>query len=161
MEPECIDACLRVWQGLELTLRSAETAGAAFSVVIILAGTNDLSRVLGQQYSLDDVVNNLKRLHETAYSYNCRTVALTIPESFAEGRWKTAKEIRERINEEMREFADQSDGKTLLVDLATQLPYFDLLPEDRNQYWDDGLHLTKNGYSRMACIIHSTLHAWI
>jgi len=166
-DPECVDACGKLWPGLRRALAGARRAGRPYALVLLLAGTNDLSRVLGGVYSQDSVLDNLKLLHSTAHDHQAQTAAITIPESFAEKRWQRAKEIREQLNESLKgcvsEWNDNNNcgsdqrrdfQKSIIIDLDREFKYFDLSMDERQRFWDDGLHFTPDGYKKMANICY-------
>ncbi len=43
------------------------------------------------------------------------------------------------------------------VDLCSAVPYFDMDKDTRDNIWDDGLHLTKEGYEMMGDAIASRM----
>lgn len=42
-------------------------------------------------------------------------------------------------------------------DLKSSLPYHSLSPNDRDEYWDDGLHLSPAGYDWMGGLVANAL----
>ena len=54
----------------------------------------------------------------------------------------------------MKELAAQSEGRTLLVDLATRIPWIG----EREVHWDyDGVHFKPAGYAAIAGLIFEVL----
>lgn len=43
------------------------------------------------------------------------------------------------------------------MDLCSAVPYFDMDKDTRDNIWDDGLHLTKEGYEMMGDAIASRM----
>lgn len=42
-------------------------------------------------------------------------------------------------------------------DLKSSLPYHSLSHEDRDEYWDDGIHLSPSGYDWMGSLVANAL----
>ena len=70
---------------------------------------------------------------------------------------RVLREVRIKVNQGLQKFAEESQGKVVLVDLATRLPLKSLSAEDRKKYWDDGVHFTPAGYDFVAEIIFDSL----
>ncbi|QLI73015.1 uncharacterized protein G6M90_00g100570 [Metarhizium brunneum] len=87
--------------------------------VIILGGTNDLAYMVPPE----EMYKSFQANWDIALAKGSKVLALTIPES----RSKPAHAF----------------------DLHAKLPYHSLSAEDRQKYWDDGLHLTDQGYEWM------------
>ena len=145
-----------------------------FDWVIILGGTNDAAHV--KNFGDDDsfmnqlisiwkprIVRDIEVLHEIAHSYGARTVLLTIPETAYEAwpNYKTLWVMRNRINEDLRDYARRSQGNVVLCDLANQLPRHSLSLQAQSILWNDHLHLTPYGYDKMAEIVYQCLRPYL
>lgn len=145
-----------------------------FDWAIILAGTNDVAHV--KNFGDDDsfmnqlisiwapkIFKDIINLHEDAYRYGSRTVLLTIPESAYESwpQFKVLWIMRKRINQQLRQFAAQSQGRTILCDLAVQIPRHSLSPQLQKLFWSDHLHLTPLGYDKMAEVVYKCLKPYL
>ena len=145
-----------------------------FDWVIILGGTNDVAHV--KNFGDDDsfmsqlisiwkprIVRDIEVLHEIAHRYGARTVLLTIPETAYEAwpNYKTLWVMRNRLNEDLRDYARRSHGSVVLCDLANQLPRHSLSLQAQSILWNDHLHLTPYGYDRMAEIVYQCLKPYL
>lgn len=145
-----------------------------FDWVIILGGTNDVAHV--KNFGDDDsfmnqlisvwkprIVRDIEVLHEIAHKYGARTVLLTIPETAYEAwpNFKTLWVMRKKINQDLRKYARQSQGNTVLCDLAAKLPRHSLPLQSQNLLWNDHLHLTPYGYDKMADIVYQCLKPYL
>merc|ERR1712166_1173365 len=83
-------------------------------VVLILGGTNDLSRMHPRH-----ITELLLSLHGIAHSTGAITGILTIPESLnSYTKTETFKHVREEVNKALCDFAKENPDKTFLVDVA-------------------------------------------
>lgn len=145
-----------------------------FDWVIILGGTNDVAHV--KNFGDDDsfmnqlisiwkprIVRDIEVLHEIAHRYGARTVLLTIPETAYEAwpNYKTLWVMRNRLNEDLRDYARRSQGNVVLCDLANQLPRHSLSLQAQSILWNDHLHLTPYGYDKMADIVYQCLKPYL
>lgn len=145
-----------------------------FDWVIILGGTNDAAHV--KNFGDDDsfmnqlisiwkprIVRDIEVLHEIAHRYGARTVLLTIPETAYEAwpNYKTLWVMRNRINEDLRDYARRSQGNVVLCDLANQMPRHSLSLQAQSILWSDHLHLTPYGYDKMAEIVYQCLKPYL
>ncbi|EFZ00327.2 GDSL-like Lipase/Acylhydrolase [Metarhizium robertsii ARSEF 23] len=108
--------------------------------VIILGGTNDLAYMVPPE----EMYKSFQANWDIALAKGSKVLALTIPESRSKPAWviQNRSEINSSIlaHEEFNYHA---------FDLHAKLPYHSLSAEDRQKYWDDGLHLTDQGYEWM------------
>lgn len=79
-----------------------------------------------------------------AIARGVKVIALTIPE--CEARVKMADETRRLINQGI---ITHKQPNFHALDLYTLIPFHSLPAADRERYWDDGLHLTADGYDWM------------
>merc|ERR1712100_759264 len=88
-------------------------------VVLILGGTNDLSRMTPNR-----ILENVLKLHEIAHGTGAITGVLTIPQCFSSfaSKQEPFREVREQVNEGLHSFVRQSKGRAFLVDMAIHFP---------------------------------------
>ena len=125
------------------------------NLVIILGGTNDLTK---QNSTEQNLFENIKKLHEIVHKAGIRTVAVTIPDSNAPmlpGR-NEKETVWENVNDKIREFAIGKDN-IILCDLAEELPYRTMSDDEKKLFWDDDLHFNPMGYDKMAEIIYDVI----
>lgn len=142
--------------------------------IIILGGTNDILHV--KNFGDDDeflnqlediwqprITKDIEKLHQIAYTYGAHTVLLTIPENSIEAwpGYHPLLKMREKINDSLRDFAYDSKGRTVLCDLAKLVPRRSLGPAMENIIWDDHLHMTPQGYTKMANAVSDCLRAYL
>ena len=138
--------------------------------VIILGGTNDVAHV--KNFGDDDsfmgqlvkvwsprIVKDIENLHETAHRYGARTVLVTIPESAYESwsKFRILLYMRNAINAQLRQYASQSQGQTILCDMARAIPRMSMSPDMQARIWSDHLHLTAYGYDLLAQFIYKCI----
>jgi len=157
-KPKVTCVCGRVWEGLEYKLREASTS-QPYDLVIIMAGTNDLSAVRGSTAEQDKLLDSLKALHSIAHKYHCETICLSIPEMQAETgkHYENIREARTYLNAGLRKFASAHSRPTkdsgtpapravTFVDGCRLLPSWHTADKTTlDTMWDDGLHLTPAG----------------
>ena len=124
--------------------------------VIIPAGTNDI-RNSRKNTSLSDtraIFSALVKLHNISHTFGAKTVAVSIPDRECEGAGACAnlKATQREINALLRDFTSRNKEKVILADLASEI----FLPRDKG-LWSDSLHFTKEGYTKMANIIYSSM----
>lgn len=142
--------------------------------IMILGGTNDILHV--KNFGDDDeflnqletiwqprITKDIERLHDIAYKYGAHTMLLTVPENSIEAwpEYHPLLKMREKINEALRDFAYGSKGKTVLCDLAKLVPRRSLSPTMENILWDDHLHMTPQGYTKMAQAVSECLKPYL
>ena len=98
-------------------------------------------------------------MHEIAQQHKSKSVAVTIPEVYCETQdtCQDAKQLRERVNYNIRNYALQNSDKVVLVDLADMLQRSNVGKDMVAQFFEGGLHLKPRGYERMAIIIFEGL----
>ncbi|KAH6980681.1 SGNH hydrolase-type esterase domain-containing protein [Ilyonectria sp. MPI-CAGE-AT-0026] len=117
-----------------------EASSDSYEWVIILGGTNDLGRLL----SVDKVFHALESHWNTAIGNGSKVLALTVPECKAKPEWLVVN--RNELNQQIM---SHSRPNFYAFDLASHVPYHSLTAAQRTLYWDDGLHLTADGYEWM------------
>eukprot|EP00274_Cyanoptyche_gloeocystis_P000766 CAMPEP_0196656972 /NCGR_PEP_ID=MMETSP1086-20130531/20822_1 /TAXON_ID=77921 /ORGANISM="Cyanoptyche gloeocystis , Strain SAG4.97" /LENGTH=187 /DNA_ID=CAMNT_0041989927 /DNA_START=130 /DNA_END=693 /DNA_ORIENTATION=- len=138
---------------LEESLERAATLGYKYQWALFLGGTNDMM----QGVPAHDIASSLATLHRTAYAHGARTVAITIPECSFEDDEPHITALRTAVNDHMRRFADESNGATLLLDLAALIPWASMPPDERRTLWDDGVHFSAAGYDRIGTLLYEVL----
>ena len=119
------------------------------SLVVILAGTNDLGYAAQGEEGASVIAGHLKALHRIAHEQNVTTLAVGIPASRYQQQVPAARELCMRVNERMREWAAATPG-------ASFAPFpSDAVPDpagggEEDDFWCvDGLHLTEMGYDAL------------
>ena len=146
----------------------------AFDWVVILGGTNDILHVknfaddqefLGQLESVwqPRITKDIEKLHTIAHNYNAHTMLLTIPENAIEAwpGYRILLKMRTKINDALRQYANENRDKVALCDLAKRLPRHSLTPQQEAMFWDDHLHMTPQGYNRMAEEVFNCLRPYV
>ncbi|KAM4059772.1 GDSL-like lipase/Acylhydrolase family protein [Hirsutella rhossiliensis] len=112
----------------------------SFDWVIVLGGTNDLA------YSISPhaIFNALKTCWDLALANGSKVLALTVPECAAKSASLDA--TRRGLNASILNYKQTN---FYALDLFAKIPYHSLLEQDRDAFWDDGLHLTADGYDWM------------
>ncbi|KAG6003534.1 hypothetical protein E4U21_001934 [Claviceps maximensis] len=108
--------------------------------VIILAGTNDLA----YRVPPTSMYEAFRLNWAVPLGMGSKVLALTVPESKA--RPACVVEDRDKVNELIR---NHKERNFYTFDLHSKLPYHSLSEQDNERYWDDGLHLTAQGYDWM------------
>ena len=132
-----------------------QTAIVQYSWVIILAGTNDIKNSRKNTALSDSraIFSALVKLHNISHTFGAKTVAVSIPDRECEesGTCPNLKETHKKINVLLRDFTSRNKN-VILADLASEM----FLPRDKRM-WSDSLHFTKEGYTKMAHIIYSSM----
>ncbi|ODA83972.1 hypothetical protein RJ55_02490 [Drechmeria coniospora] len=105
--------------------------------VIILGGTNDLARCCTGQM----IVDALKACWDIPLAKGSKVLALTVPESRPKPDWLVSS--RREINDGI---LAHRQPNFYSFDLHAKVPFHSLSVADQDKYWDDGLHLTADGY---------------
>ena len=142
--------------------------------ILILGGTNDILHVKNfadDQEFLNQLENvwqpritkDIEKLHDIAYKFGAHTMLLTVPENAIEAwpDYKPLLKMRQRINESLRKFAAASKGKTVLCDIAKKMPRHSLGPLQEAAVWDDHLHMTPEGYTKMAGLVADCIKPYL
>jgi len=148
----CVDHFGKMTRGLLVQLALRE-----YTLCVIMVGTNDINT--GR--SADSVFADVKQLHTVCHERGIRTVALPIPESrFIQQPHAISQALeRQTFNTYLRLWAMQQGGRSLFVDMATQVPFSDFTED-----WAiDGLHMSRQGYdifgTRLSYFLRSFLVA--
>jgi lysophospholipase L1-like esterase len=108
-----------------------------YSLVILLAGTNDM----GYGYKADEIFDNLVKLHELCISKGVlRTLAIGIPPSAYQSSVGKAAELAAAVNKHLRQYSQQHEDRTAFME-------FPFAYEQNGANWNaDGLHFSQQGY---------------
>ena len=133
--------------------RLKQVQNPSLSLVVILAGTNDL----GYWYEspVEDaaagILQSITALHIMAHERNVASLAVGIPTSRSQQQVSPLRELRLRVNERLGEWAEASSASR-----ASYTPFpSSVVPDPQinpkeDEFWsEDGLHLTAKGYAAM------------
>ncbi|KAL5615350.1 hypothetical protein BROUX41_005398 [Berkeleyomyces rouxiae] len=115
---------------------------------IILGGTNDIC----QHTSAQDIYENLQKVWDVPLSKGKNVLALTIPETQV-----CLTHHLQRRDEVNRLIMQHRAEGFHAFDLHSKIPYHSLDDQSRELYWDDGVHLTEDGYDWMGGFIADEL----
>ncbi|ATY64899.1 GDSL-like lipase [Cordyceps militaris] len=111
-----------------------------FDWVITLGGTNDIA----MGCHVDDTFKSLQSIWRLALSRRCRVLAMTVPETGA--RFARIDAKRADLNQRILDFEAENYHA---FDLHSKIPYNALTDKQRDELWDDLVHLTEEGYNWM------------
>jgi len=121
-----------------------------FTVVIVMAGTNDLA----DTDSIQEILDSLRSLHKIVLD-TPRTllVALPVPEAAYMKRFIAKNEQRLAINKALQKDAEKSEGRMYFIDINS------VFPHDMNggMWHYDGLHMTLEGYESLGTYVGQQL----
>jgi lysophospholipase L1-like esterase len=126
--------------------------------VLILGGTNDL----GYRTSAEIIFNEgLKIMYDMVLERTngkTKLAAMTLLETGYYPPGDSHDRERQKLNEMIRNYVSncQDQNRLCLVDLDKGIPYHGT--EDVKTLWDDLIHLTPDGYDRMASIIFQEIY---
>ena len=121
------------------------------SLVIILAGTNDLCYAYQSaiEDSTSDIVSSIETLHRMAHEQKVATLAVGIPTSRFQQQVSMARDLRMSINDHLSRWAKTTEGASYVSFPSDSVPDPEERPEE-DEFWSvDGLHLTAKGYAAM------------
>ncbi|KAF4211372.1 hypothetical protein CNMCM8980_002218 [Aspergillus fumigatiaffinis] len=124
--------------------------GSNYDWVIILGGTNDL----GRGYPASRIYPALQEVWEVALDSGANVLALAIPECSAVST--TLDTRRNDVNSSI--LGHKAEGFHAF-DLHGKVPYHNATEEFRKRIWDDGLHLTAEGYKLVGEVVGEHLVA--
>ncbi|KAK0628401.1 SGNH hydrolase-type esterase domain-containing protein [Bombardia bombarda] len=108
-----------------------------FDWVIVLGGTNDLAIGVPPE----SVFEKLREVWDFALRRKCKVLALTVPE--AGGFRKRTEPPRIKLNDLIKGYKRTGFH---VFDLFAAVPFQSMSAQDKERYWDDGLHFTPDGY---------------
>lgn len=123
-----------------------QVIGNAPDHVIILGGTNDL----GWGISIDQIVANLARMYQSAQKAGITPIACAVPSLLGADEFIPP---RRALNRRIQETA--KERKIPFADLFT--PTADSAGRLLEKYSQDGLHLTPEGYRKIAHVLYETV----
>ncbi|KAL8958807.1 MAG: hypothetical protein Q9193_004205 [Seirophora villosa] len=116
--------------------------------IIILGGTNDL----GWSERPDNIYESLKQVWTVALDSGANVLALNV----LEGE-HTSGDIVPRRKQLNALIAGHEEHRLYYMDLCAAVPFFTMNDTMRAMMWDDGLHLTMDGYEMMGNAIAAKL----
>jgi lysophospholipase L1-like esterase len=124
--------------GLRSAIQAIQEQSSSLSLVIVLAGANDV----GVGSGAEEVVGNLLKMHRVAWECGVpRSLAIGIPPSGYQAANSDARQLVNQINDELRR---TSEGCTMAY-TSFPFPY-----EASGKNWDDdGLHFSPDGYQAL------------
>ncbi|GAQ03721.1 hypothetical protein ALT_1042 [Aspergillus lentulus] len=128
----------------------AKFDGSNYDWVIILGGTNDL----GRGYPVSKIYPALQEAWEVALDSGANVLVLTIPECSVVSTTLDAR--RNEVNSSI--LSHKAEGFHAF-DLHGKVPYHSATEEFRKKIWDDGLHLTAEGYKLVGEVVGEHLIA--
>lgn len=158
------DSVGRSWIPLDVAIAQAAAAGAPYTHVAILAGTNDLARLgaVGGR-TADGVLADLRALHDAAHRGGVpMTLCLTVPQPAFEADVPPAAAGRAAINDGLRAFAAAANSSyaVKLVDVDAALPNLNAPADARKHRWEeDGLHFTPHGSGELGALLAFALRS--
>ncbi|OAA73822.1 Esterase, SGNH hydrolase-type [Cordyceps fumosorosea ARSEF 2679] len=126
-------------EGMNVEIRTSVTA-RPYDWVITLGGTNDIA----MGCHVDDTFKSLRNIWQLALSRRCNILAMTVPETH--GDFAMIERKRADLNGRILSYEAEN---YYAFDLHAKIPYKALNYNQRQAYWDDGVHLTEEGYDWM------------
>ncbi len=126
-------------EGLVSTLhRVEETTNDKISLVVLLAGTNDLAF----ETSSETIAKSIVDLHTAAHQEGVHTLALSIPPSGWQKQSTEARNLAQEVNQSLKVYAENNVEKMTFTNFPIQ--EFD----PTSGFWaPDGLHFSPQGYA--------------
>jgi hypothetical protein len=82
--------------------------------------------------------------------YKCKFVfVMTLPICPLDGKLEWYSLIKSKVNEEISKLASK---KIIIIDVAKEIPFFDMTDEEKQSLWCDELHFIEIGYNMLADI---------
>ena len=134
--------------GLRDALLKHKASNSDASLVVILAGTNDLGYAFQMNKDVEEssreISNSVISLHEIAHDEGIPTIAISIPDSGFQHQASAARQIASRTNEIIEEWCLQN------CDAASFVEFPFGWNKDDSRWSVDGLHLSEEGYFELA-----------
>ena len=130
-----------------------ENNKVTYDLVLILAGTNDIALVKDTQKIIDKIIE----MHEICKKNGTKSIAITIPES--EKQNDKAIQKRNKINNAIKAFANENGID--IFDLYDKFKFHSLNKEQKELYWNDGLHFTPKGYEHFGQMLYQFLKSYL
>jgi len=130
--------------------------------VLILAGTNDTMR---DQQKASQIFEGYKLLINECHKHDAQVLCMTLPETdcpkespFDVQRQEFNRLLREEL---IPKTNDNNNNNIVILDIDRLLPQHSLSSNERKQIWDDGVHLTPQGYDRLGQLIYEKLQSYL
>ncbi|UJR37370.1 hypothetical protein I4U23_030078 [Adineta vaga] len=144
-------------------LRRLLNTSAAYDWVIILGGTNDLA---DSSKTAEKIFNNgLQPMYDMCLN-NTQTktklAVMTVIENAIFSPVDANDAARQALNNMIRDYVTKSNeqDRIVLVDLDKGIPYHSLNSDkERDEIWDDSIHLTPAGYDRIATLVFDAIQS--
>ena len=136
---------------IEEILDREKDHGVSFLVVVF--GSNEYRKPSCERD--EPIAENIIKLHRAAHERSLTTILATIPG--CGDMTPACKKSRFRGNKKLRKYARSERERTLLLDLAVELPNANLFDFDRKIYWDDCVHPSRIGYDKLADLVFHVL----
>ncbi|CAF1482089.1 unnamed protein product [Adineta steineri] len=130
--------------------------------VLILAGTNDTVR---DQQKASIIFDTYKLLINECHKHEARVLAMTLPETVFPRDYPLdlqRQEFNRLLKEELiSKNNDNNSDNIVVLDVDKLLPQHSLSQNERQQIWDDELHLTPKGYDQLGQLIYDALKPYL
>ena len=122
------------------------------SVVVLLAGTNDLGYCAGidPNKARPVILDPILSLHKTCHDLGIPTVAIGIPSSAYQAMVPDAQALANAVNKGLEEFCQTEDK-------ATYVPFPFGFARGDKKWSPDGLHFSKEGYETLGIHLAPTV----
>ncbi|KAG9243385.1 putative GDSL-like lipase/acylhydrolase [Calycina marina] len=148
VEGQSGDFAIAFRRRMEQRYSTTSTRSPLYDWAIVLGGTNDLAYGRGAKEIFDALVD----ISNIPLEHGAKVLMLTVPECQhrSEGLERRRTELNDLI---------MNDGRRNVykLDLHAAIPYHAMDKEEREKIWDDGLHLTPEGYERMGKVVAERL----
>jgi len=124
------------------------------SVVVILAGTNDI----GSRHSPKQVLEDVLTLHEYAKKHKKNsdsTQTFTIALSMPQLRWSINQEDRVEVNRGLKDYVQRMTKTSFFISLEE--PFDQKQPENVKFWSTDMVHFSKEGYDKIGELVFDIL----
>ncbi len=130
-----------------------------FDWVLILAGTNDTMR---DQRPARTVYDGYKLLVEECHKHGARVLSMTLPETIFPTETpfdRPRQEFNRLLREELvhKEDDKNNPNNIFLLDVDRLIPQHSISDSERKRLWDDGVHLTPQGYDHLGQLIYEAI----
>lgn len=112
--------------------------------IIVMGGTNDLA----YRQSSDRIYEGLQKVWKVALETGANVLALNVLEASASNEILNSE--RDSLNDKI---ANHQEARYYPFDLYSAIRYTGIDEDSREKIWDDGLHLTSEGYKVMGDVI--------
>ncbi|RAL12970.1 SGNH/GDSL hydrolase family protein [Aspergillus homomorphus CBS 101889] len=134
--------------GRYLSRLEQKCAANSYDWVIMLGGTNDL----GYMYPADRIFAALKEAWTMAIKSGANVLALTVPECGVKQR--RVDSTRAELNSQILSYVADS---FYALDIHKEVPYHSAEKDFKEKMWDDGVHMTPDGYDLVGEVVANHL----